>query len=289
MAQEQIFNKNFAGIITPAFRALSAFQPAFGDLQTKDGVTENATMFSIKSNDLPAELGNYDTDPNTAFNDGSDKTNRYGKLKEIIYKEQDVPYDGNWAFREGLDRFTVNADLNSAVAERLDLQSQAKVRLFNTLFGKKLTESASGDLGSVSDVVKLFGKASQTYTDMEIMTPVRAYVDPETYNAIVDAPATTTAKNSATNIDTNGVVMLKGIRVTQVPTQYMNGAKVIFTPDNIGRAFLGINIVRTIESTDFAGVELQGAGKYGVWVSDLNKKAILTAGMAKGSSASTGK
>ncbi|GAP02041.1 hypothetical protein FFRU_290010, partial [Fructobacillus fructosus] len=41
--------------------------------------------------------------------------------------------------------------------------------------------------------------------------------------------------------------------------------------------------------TDFAGVELQGAGKYGVWVSDLNKKAILTAGMAKGSSASTGK
>ncbi|MGQ2227174.1 phage capsid protein, partial [Fructobacillus fructosus] len=97
------------------------------------------------------------------------------------------------------------------------------------------------------------------------------------------------AKNSATNIDTNGVVMLKGIRVTQVPTQYMNGAKVIFTPDNIGRAFLGINIVRTIESTDFAGVELQGAGKYGVWVSDLNKKAILTAGMAKGSSASTGK
>ncbi|MGQ2227199.1 phage capsid protein, partial [Fructobacillus fructosus] len=100
-------------------------------------------------------------------------------------------------------------------AERLDLQSQAKVRLFNALFGKKLTESASDDLGSVSDVVKLFGKASQTYTDMEIMTPVRAYVDPETYNAIVDAPATTTAKNSATNIDTNGVVMLKGIRVTQ--------------------------------------------------------------------------
>ncbi|CAK8054122.1 phage capsid protein [Eupransor demetentiae] len=288
MANEQIFDKQFAGLIVPVFRSLSAFQPAFGDLQTIDGVTDNATMFSIKSTDLPAELGKYSTDANTAFGNGSDNSNRFGKLKEVIYKNTDVPYDDTWAIREGLDRFTVNAELNQAVADRLDLQAQAKVRLFNNLFGKKLTDNADKDLGSASDVVKVFGKASQEYTDMEITVPVRAYVDPETYNAIVDASATTTAKNSATNIDTNGVVMLKGIRVTEVPTQYMQGAKVIFAPDNVGRAFLGINIVRTIDATNFAGVELQGAGKYGAWISDNNKKAILTAGKSGSSAAKSG-
>ncbi|MDM7455593.1 phage capsid protein, partial [Lacticaseibacillus paracasei] len=35
---------------------------------------------------------------------------------------------------------------------------------------------------------------------------------------------------------------------------------------------------RTIQSENFAGVALQGAGKAGQWISDDNRQAIFTAG-----------
>ena len=46
---------------------------------------------------------------------------------------------------------------------------------------------------------------------------------------------------------------------------------------HIGKAYLGISTSRTIESEDFDGVALQGAGKGGQWVSNDNQKAIVKA------------
>ncbi|CAH1856757.1 major capsid protein [Convivina praedatoris] len=281
----QILDSKFAGIIQAVYRSQSAFQPAFGAMQVADGVTNAKTMFSLKTNDMPVVVGTYNTDANVAFGTGTDNSSRFGKRQEVIYQDKDVPYDSTWAINEGLDNFTVNADISAALADRLDQRSQALIRLFNNLYGSKLVAAASADLGSASDPVKLFGKAKAMMTNNEIIAPIRAYVEPETYNAIIDATLTTTAKGSAVNIDTNGIVKLKGITIQETPEQYMAGAKVIFTPDNIAKAFLGIETVRTMEAHDFSGIELQGAGKYGAFVPDINKKAILTAGV----SASTGK
>nr|DAX63805.1 MAG TPA: major capsid protein [Caudoviricetes sp.] len=274
----RIYQKQFIGLMQTVFGVQSTFTPTFGALQALDSVQNNAIAFSVKANDVPVAVGTYNTDPNVAFGSGTSNSNRFGPMKEIIYGDIDVPYSFGWSFNEGIDQLTVNNDLNAAVADRLNLQAQAKTRLFNSKLGAYLVASAAADLGAVDDVNKVFEAASERYTDLEVVVPVRAYVTAEVYNAIIDHQLVTSSKGSAVNIDENGIVRFRDIIVTKTPTRYMAGKAIIFAPDNIGRAFTGINVVRTIQSENFAGVALQGAGKAGQWISDDNRQAIFTAG-----------
>lgn len=274
----RLYQKQFIGLIQTVFGVQSTFTPTFGALQALDSVQNNAIAFSVKANDVPVAVGTYNTDPNVAFGSGTSNSNRFGPMKEIIYGDIDVPYSFGWSFNEGIDQLTVNNDLNAAVADRLNLQAQAKTRLFNSKLGAYLVASAAADLGAVDDVNKVFEAASERYTDLEVVVPVRAYVTAEVYNAIIDHQLVTSSKGSAVNIDENGIVRFRDIIVTKTPTRYMAGKAIIFAPDNIGRAFTGINVVRTIQSENFAGVALQGAGKAGQWISDDNRQAIFTAG-----------
>lgn len=274
----RLYQKQFIGLMQTVFGVQSTFTPTFGALQAIDGVQNNAIAFSVKANDVPVAVGTYNTDPNVAFGTGTSKSNRFGPMQEIIYGDIDVPYSFGWSFNEGIDQLTVNNDLNAAVADRLNLQAQAKTRMFNSKLGAYLVASAADDLGAVNDVNKVFEAASERYTDLEVVVPVRAYVTAEVYNAIIDHQLVTSYKGSAVNIDENGIVRFRDIIVTKTPTRYMAGKAIIFSPDNIGRAFTGINVVRTIQSENFAGVALQGAGKAGQWISDDNRQAIFTAG-----------
>ncbi|USJ85311.1 phage capsid protein [Lactiplantibacillus pentosus] len=270
------YTKQFAQLMQTVFGAQAVFGPTFGQLQALDGIQNNATAFSVKTNDVPVVVGEYNTDKDTAMGTGTGKSTRFGERTEIIYTDTDVPFEFNWAIHEGLDRFTVNNDLNAAVADRLDLQAQAKVRMFNNALGKKLAD-LSTDLGAIDDVNTMFEKASATYTNMEVVVPIRAYVTADVYNAIIDHNLVTSTKGSAVNIDENGIVRFRDIIVTKVPEKYMQGKAIMFAPDNIGRAFTGIVTTRTIESEDFDGVALQGAGKAGSFILDDNKVAILSA------------
>lgn len=275
------YTKQFAQLMQTVFGVQSVFAPTFGELQALDGVQNNATAFSVKTNDVPVVVGEYDTGANVAFGTGTGNSTRFGERQEIIYTDTDVPYEFNWAMHEGLDRFTVNNDLNAAVADRLNLQAQAKVRMFNTKLGAALIAAAASvagnDLGEVDDVNAIFEAAVEKYTNLEVVVPVRAYVTAAVYNAIIDHNLVTSQKGSAVNIDENGIVRFRDIVITKVPEKYMGGKAIIFTPDNIGRAFTGIVTTRTIESEDFDGVALQGAGKAGSFILDDNKKAIFTA------------
>ncbi|WP_045136432.1 hypothetical protein [Lacticaseibacillus paracasei] len=272
------YQKQFIGLMQTVFGVQSTFTPTFGALQALDGIQNNAIAFSVKANDVPVAVGSYNPNPNVAFGTGTSNSNRFGPMQEIIYSDIDVPYSFGWSFNEGIDQLTVNTDLDSAVADRLNLQAQAKTRLFNSNLGAYLVASAAADLGAVDDVNKVFESASERYTDLEVVVPVRAYVTAEVYNAIIDHALVTSAKGSAVNIDENGIVRFRDIVVTKTPARYMAGKSIIFAPDNIGRAFTGINVVRTIQSENFAGVALQGAGKAGQWISDDNRQAIFTAG-----------
>lgn len=283
----RLYQKQFIGLMQTVFGVQSTFTPTFGALQALDAVQNNAIAFSVKANDVPVAVGNYNTDPNVAFGTGTSNSNRFGPMKEIVYGDIDVPYSFGWSFNEGIDQLTVNNDLNSAVADRLNLQAQAKTRLFNSKLGAYLVASAAADLGAVDDVNKVFEEASERYTDLEVVVPVRAYVTAEVYNAIIDHQLVTSSKGSAVNIDENGIVRFRDIIVTKTPTRYMAGKSIIFAPDNIGRAFTGINVVRTIQSENFAGVALQGAGKAGQWISDDNRQAIFTAGTSATTTTST--
>ena len=272
----RVYSKQFLQLLSTVYLSQSAFMPTFGALQALDGVSNNDVAFSVKTNDMAAVVGEYSTDANTAFGTGTSNSSRFGEMKEVVYSDTDVPYTANWAIREGLDEMTVNNNLDAAVADRLNLQAQAKTRLFNVAMGNALS-AAGTDLGTADDVNALFEEAVEKYTDLEVIAPVRAYVTAAVFNAIIDLDSVTAAKNSAVNVDTNGMLSFRGITITKVPTQYMGGKAVIFAPDNIARLFTGINIARTIQAIDFAGVELQGAGKYGTFILDDNKKAIFTA------------
>ena len=272
----RVYSKQFLQLLSTVYQSQSVFMPTFGALQALDGISNNAVAFSVKTNSMAVVVGEYSTDANTAFGTGTSKSSRFGDMKEVIYTDTDVPYTANWAIHEGLDQMTVNNDLDAAVADRLNLQAQAKTRQFNVAMGKALAKAGT-DLGAVDDVNKLFESVVEKYTDLEVIAPVRAYVTATVYNAIIDLANVSTARNSAVNIDTNGMLSFRGITITKVPTQYMGGKAVIFAPDNIARLFTGINIARTIQAIDFAGVELQGAGKYGTFILDDNKKAIFTA------------
>ena len=283
----RLYQKQFIGLMQTVFGVQSTFTPTFGALQALDGIQNNAIAFSVKANDVPVAVGTYNADPNVAFGSGTSNSNRFGPMKEIIYGDIDVPYSFGWSFNEGIDQLTVNNDLNAAVADRLNLQAQAKTRLFNGKLGAYLVDSAAADLGAVDDVNKVFEAASERYTDLEVVVPVRAYVTAEVYNAIIDHQLVTSYKGSAVNIDENGIMRFRDIIITKTPTRYMAGKSIIFAPDNIGRAFTGINVVRTIQSENFAGVALQGAGKAGQWISDDNRQAIFTAGTSATTTTST--
>jgi len=270
------YTKQFAQLMQTVFGVQSVFAPTFGQLQTIDGVQNNAVAFSVKTNNLPVVVGEYSTDENTAFGTGTANSTRFGERKEIIYADTDVPYEFTWTIHEGLDRFTVNNDLNAAVADRLNLQAQAKVRMFNDALGKKLAADST-DLGAVDDVNTIFETASAKYTNLEVVVPIRAYVTADVYNAIIDHNLVTSQKGSAVNIDENVIVRFRDIIITKVPEKYMQGKAIFFAPDDIGRAFTGIVTTRTIESEDFDGVALQGAGKAGSFILDDNKVAIFSA------------
>lgn len=281
MSETQIYSKQYVGVLPKIFAKRASFANAFGELQVADGVRENAVAFSLKTINMPTVIGTYSTDANMAFGTGTANSSRFGERKEVIYANTDVPYNAPWAIHEGIDRYTVNADLTQAVADRLVEKAQALIARSNVADGAALV-AAGKDIGvDSSDVAALFKTASNKYTQLEVTVPITAYVNATVYNAIVDSNLSTTAKNSVTNVDTNNVVMFKGFKIIEVPDSYMGGKSVIFSPDQVGRTFIGISTARTIESEDFDGVALQAAGKDGVYIPEANKPAILFASASK--------
>lgn len=272
----RIYQKQFAELMAKIYGVQAAFLPTFGSIQTLDGISNSATAFSVKTNDLPVVTNEYATGANVAFGTGTASTSRFGELKEVIYTDTDVPYSFSYAFNEGIDIHTVNIDADSAVADRLELQAQALLRKFNVAAGTYLATGAT-DLGSLADINAIFEEAVVKYTDLEVLAHVTAYVNAEMYNAIINLPSVSSAKGSSVNIDENGILSFRGMTVSKLPSQYLGGKPVIFAPDNIGKAFTGIATARAIPSENFDGYAVQGAGKGGHFVPDDNKAAVFTA------------
>lgn len=240
--------------------------------------------FSVKTSSIPVAVNTYSKDANVAFGTGTAKSTRFGNRTEIIYTDTEVKYTWEWAFHEGIDRFTVNNDFMAAVADRLDLQAQEKVALFNQHQGKFISDNAKKTLSlatkDAAGVLALFNDAHKYFVNQKVKQNLIwcAKVTPDIWNLIVDQPATTTSKRSSVNIDENGVAMFKGFRVEEIPEDLFQKNEVAyFYPAAVGKAFTGINTARTIESEDFDGVALQGAGKAGEFILDDNKVAVVKA------------
>lgn len=275
------YQKQFKQLLPAVFGVQGFFSDLFvGGLEALDGVKFNETAFYVKSSDIPSVLGTeYNKGANVAFGTGTGSTTRFGERTEIKYVDTPVPYTWEWTFHEGIDRHTVNADFNDAVADRLDLNAQAKVKRFNDRHSVFISESA-GETNTLASyepdaLTALFNTLSSYYTNKQAIGQKIAAVNTQVYNALVDHPLTTSAKNSSANIDENGLFKFKGFLIRETPDELFQNSDVIYTYiANIAKAFTGINTARTIESEDFDGVALQGAGKAGEYIPTDNKAAV---------------
>lgn len=275
------YQKQFKELLQAVFRNQAYFRDFFGgEIEALDGVQHNETAFYVKTSDIPVVVGTeYNKDSDTAFGSGTGNSTRFGPRTEIIYQDTPVPYTWEWVYHEGIDRHTVNNDFQAAVADRLDLQAQAKIKKFNQQHSEFISSVASkteqlADY-TAGNVLALFNELSKYYINIQAIGTKVANVNADLYNAIVDHPLMTTGKHSSANIDENNVVKFKGFIINEVPDELLQDGEVAYTYiTGIGKAFTGINTARTIESEDFDGVALQGAGKAGEFILDDNKKAV---------------
>ena len=275
------YQLEFKRLLQAVFKKQSYFADFFGgSIEAMDGIQENETAFYVKTSDIPCVCGTgYDKTATKAFGTGTGNSSRFGSRTEIIYTTTPAKYTWGWNFHEGIDRHTVNNDFAAAIADRLELQARAKTKAFNDAHGKFISQNAghSETLLDYTDdnVLAIFNALSKYYNNIEAVGTKRAKVCADLYNAIVDHRLTTTSKGSVANIDENGVVKFKGFLIEEVPDDLFQAGEVAYVYiDGVGKAFTGINTARTIESEDFDGVALQGAGKAGEFILPDNKKAV---------------
>lgn len=278
------YQKEFKNLMKAVFKKLSYFADFFGGgIEVVDGVQENETAFYVKTSDIPVVVGNeYNKAANVAFGTGTANSSRFGNRTEVIYKDVPVNYEWEWTFHEGIDRHTVNNEFEAAVADRLELQSRAKTSRFNVQHGRFISKSAAHEVKisdySANNVVKLFNELSKYFNNIEAVGTKRAKVNSDLYNAIVDHQLVASSKGSTVNMDDNNIIKFKGFFIQEVPDELFPEGEVAFAYiEGIGKAFTGINTARTIESEDFDGVALQGAGKAGEFILPDNKKAVVKA------------
>lgn len=276
------YQLEFKKLLQVVFGKQSYFGDFFGGgIEALDGVQANEEAFYVKTSDIPVVIGEgYSKDAATAFGAGTGKSSRFGERTEIVYSNTPVNYSWGWNFHEGIDRHTVNNDFNAAVADRLELQARAKTQLFNKKHGAFISASAGKELtlaGYTADsVLALFNELSKYYNNIQATGVRKAKVTSDLYNAIVDHPLMTSAKGSSASIDENGVAKFKGFVIQEVPDEMFAEGECCYTYiEGVGKAFTGINTARSIESEDFDGVALQGAGKAGEYILPDNKKAVV--------------
>lgn len=263
------YTPQFKKLLETVFDVRKAFSNAFAPLQIEDGIQHNKKAFTVKTNSTPVVVGEYKTGANDVLGDGSGVNSRFGDITEIIYSDEDVPYDYNYAIHEGLDRHTVNNNLDAAVADRLKLQAEALVRKANVRNGKFLSTNAGKAMAlpaiDKENVKKLFADVLKYLTDNEINASVTAYVRPEIYNIINELIKT--VGNSGFSTD---------IVVENTPSKYFGENDLAyFVADGIIIPFVGIETARTVEAVHIDGVLLQGATKGGTFTLADNKKAII--------------
>lgn len=277
----KLYTKEFKELLELVFEKRAFFGDFFGgSLESLDGVQNNAEAFMVKTSDIPVVVGTYNTDANVAFGAGTGNSSRWGDRTEIIYSNTPVNYTWGWSIHEGLDRFTVNNTLEDALADRLDFQAQAKVNLFNKKHGEFISANASTEFefNDYTDdkILQLFNNLSKYFNNKQAIGTKVAKVNSDLYNAIIDHPSVTILKNSDANIDLNEIVYFKGFSIEQIPENIFKEGDIAYVYiAGVGKAFTGIDVVRTFETESFNGVVIQGGGLAGEYILPANKEAVV--------------
>lgn len=280
----KVYTREYAGLLQNIFEKKQNFMRTFGGkLQVKDGITNKDTFIDLKISDTDVVIQKYDTGENVAFGTGTGNSNRFGQRKEIKSVDKQVQYEEPLAIHEGVDNFTVNDNAEQVIKERAGLHAEAWIEQMNGFLSKALSAAASKTLtGNLTedDIVKTFNEASKIFVNNKVARAVQrvAYVTADVYNLIIDSKLVTTSKNASVNIDNQEYLKFKGFILVELADEYFQkGENIVFAADNVGVVGVGIEVYRMIDSEDFAGVAIQAAAKFGKYIPEKNKKAILKA------------
>lgn len=280
----KIYTKQYAGILPSLFETKTPFLRVFGGkLQVKSDAEYNEEFLDLKITDTDVTIQEYSTDANVGFGTGTGSSNRFGERKEVKSTDKSVPWEKPLSIHEGIDKFTVNDMPDQVAAERLALHAVAWAEHVNKFLGKAISDNASetltGDL-TEAGVTKMFAAAHKKFVNNKVSSTIAkvAYVTPDVFNFLVDNDLAKTDKNSSVNIDNQTLYRFKGFELEELADdQFQTGENAYFTAIGIGVAGVGVEVARAMDSEDFNGVALQGAGKYAKYIPDKNKKAILKA------------
>lgn len=281
------FTKQYAGILPSLFETKAPFLRVFGGaLQVKADAEYNENFMDLKITDTDVTIQAYSTDAATAFGAGTGKSNRFGERKEVKSVDAIVKWEAPLAIHEGIDKFTVNDIPEQVVAERLALHAVAWAGHVNKFLGKAISSNASATLtGKLSEADVTFAAAHKAFVNNKVSSTIAkvAFVTADVYNFLIDSSLAKTDKNSSVNIDEQSLYKFKGFELVELPDdQFETGENIYFTAIGIGVAGVGIEVARALDSEDFNGVALQGAGKYAKYIPEKNKKAIIKAKLTVG-------
>ena len=280
----KLYTKQYAGIVPDLFESRTHFLRSFGGtVQVHADAEYNDKFLTLKTTDTDVTIQAYNTGANVAFGTGTGSTSRFGERHEVKSVDTTVEWETPLAIHDGIDRFTVNDIPEQVVAERLALHGAAWAEHVDGMLGKALSDNASETLtGELTEegVVQAFTDARKKFVNNKVSRNVAwvAYVNTDVFNLLVDSKLATTAKNSSANIDNQTLYAFKGFLLQEIQDDaFQVGEQIYFAADGVGVVGIGIEVTRVLDSEDFNGVALQGAGKYGKYIPTKNQKAILKA------------
>lgn len=280
----KIYTKQYAGMLPSLFETKTPFLRVFGgQLQVRSDAEYNENFLELKTSDTDVTIQEYNTGADVGFGTGTGNSSRFGPRNEVKSTDKTVEWEKPLAIHDGIDRFTVNDMPDQVAAERLALHGIAWAEHVNKFLGKAISDNASetltGDL-TEAGVTKMFAEAHKKFINNKVSSTIAkvAYVTADVYNFLIDSNLAKTDKNSSVNVDNQTLYRFKGFELEELADdQFQIGENAYFTAIGIGVAGVGIEVARAMDSEDFAGVALQGAGKYAKFIPEKNKKAILKA------------
>lgn len=280
----KMYTNQYAGLLADVFKKKQHFLNTFGGrLQTKDGETFNDEFLKLKISDTDVVIQKYDMGENVAFGTGTGNSSRFGNRKEIKSVDKTIEYEAPLAIHEGVDKMTVNDNADQIIEERSGLHAEAWTEELNKLLSKAISDNAGETLTGAmkeDDVIKTFNDAHAKFINNHVTKDITwvAYVNTDVYKILVDSKLTNVGKRSGVNIDNQELDKFKGFAIVELADEYFQkGEQIYFAADNIGVVGVGIEVYRLIDSEDFNGVAIQSAAKYGKFIPEKNKAAIIKA------------
>ena len=277
-----VYTKSFIRTLDTVYKKKAQFLNTFGGgLQIVDGVTDNDKFLELKTVEAETVIQEYNTDPNVGMGTGTASSSRFGPINEIKAVNTSVPFEAPLAIHEGIDNFTVNGPKDRIVLERLAQASEAWTEQINGMLGTAISENAGNEMTvelTEAGLTQFFADAHKLMVNNHVSKDRvwRAYVTADVLDVLVNAGLTTTAKRSSANVEEQEMYKFKGFVLEELPETYFEEGEIAYiTPDNIGVAGTGIQIVRTLEARDFYGTQIQGAAKYAKYIPEQNQDAMI--------------